>query len=99
MGWAIVVGCTKRQFQIVSLLEVSFKLEFLKINILQVVMFQNVFMDPKILKEKQIILFFSMSFGIFVSFQNKFLNLCFFPISYKCKYVISFEYVKIISRN
>jgi hypothetical protein len=32
-------------------------------------MFQNVFMDLKILKEKQIFLYFSMSFGIFVSFQ------------------------------
>jgi hypothetical protein len=32
-------------------------------------MFQNVLMDPKILKEKQIFLYFSMSFGIFVSFQ------------------------------
>jgi hypothetical protein len=44
---------------------------FLKINILQVVMFQNVFMDPKILKEKQITLLLSMSFGIFASFQKK----------------------------
>jgi len=53
-------------------------------------MFQNVFMDPKISKEKQIfLLFFSMSFGIFVSFQkNNNNNLCVFPISYKCKYVL-----------
>jgi len=34
-------------------------------------MFQNVFMDPKISKEEQISLFFSMFFGIFVSFQKK----------------------------
>jgi hypothetical protein len=39
MGWAIIVGCTKRQFQIANLLEVDLKLESLKINILQVVMF------------------------------------------------------------
>ncbi len=42
MGWAIVVGHTKRQFQIANLL---------KINTLQVVMFQIVLMDIKILKE------------------------------------------------
>jgi len=47
---------------------ISSRIFFLK-NILQVVMFQNVLMDPKILKEKQIFLYFSMSFGIFVSFQ------------------------------
>jgi hypothetical protein len=40
----------------------------LKKNILQI-MFQNVLMDPKILKNTQISLFFSMSFEIFVSFQ------------------------------
>jgi hypothetical protein len=34
-------------------------------------MFQNVLMDPKILNEKQIFLFFLMCFGIFVSFQKK----------------------------
>ncbi len=28
MGWAIVVGCTKRQFQIANLLEVDSKPEF-----------------------------------------------------------------------
>jgi len=30
VGWAIVIGCTKRQFQIANLLEVDSKLEFLK---------------------------------------------------------------------
>jgi hypothetical protein len=54
----MIVGCTKRQFQTENLLEVNSKLEFLKLNILQVVMFQNVLMDPKILKKKQISLFF-----------------------------------------
>jgi hypothetical protein len=34
----------------------------------EVVMFQNVIMNLKISKEKQISLFFSMSFGIFVFF-------------------------------
>jgi hypothetical protein len=67
--WVIVVGHTKSQFQIANLLEVDSKPEFLKINILQVIMFQNVLMDPKISKEKQISLIFSMSFGIFVSFK------------------------------
>jgi hypothetical protein len=56
-------------------------------GILQVVMFQNVLMDPKISKEKQISLFSSMSFEIFVSFQLK-KNLCVFLISYKYKYVL-----------
>jgi len=69
VGWAIVVGHTKRQFQIANLLEVDFKSKILKINILQVVMFQNVLMDLKISKDKQISLFFSISFGIFVSIQ------------------------------
>jgi hypothetical protein len=61
---------TKRLFQNVSLLVVDSKSEFLKINILQFVMFQNVLVDLKILKEKQISSFFSMYFGIFVSFQK-----------------------------
>jgi hypothetical protein len=51
VGWAIVIGCTKRQFQTTNLLEVDFKPIFFEINILQAVMFQDVFMDPKILKE------------------------------------------------
>ncbi len=66
MGWAIIVGRTKRQFQTTNLLKVNSKLN---LTILQVAMFQNVLMDPKILKEKQISLFLSMSFGIFVFFQ------------------------------
>jgi hypothetical protein len=53
-------------------------------------MFQNVFMDPKITKEKQIFFFLPMSFGIFVSFQKK-LNFCVFPISYTCLHVISYK--------
>jgi hypothetical protein len=66
VGWAIIVGRTKRQFQTTNLLKVNSKLN---LTILQVAMFQNVLMDPKILKEKQISLFLSMSFGIFVFFQ------------------------------
>jgi hypothetical protein len=54
-------------------------------------MFQNVLMDPKILKKKQISLFLSMSFDIFVSFQKKKLNHCVFPISYTCLHVISYK--------
>jgi len=66
VGWAIIVGRTKRQFQTTNLLKVDSKPN---LNILQVAMFQNVLMDLKILKEKQISLFLSMSFGIFVFFQ------------------------------
>ncbi len=51
-----------------GLFQINFKK---KKNILQVVMFQNVLMDPMILQEKQFFLFFSMSFEIFVSFQKK----------------------------
>jgi len=76
VGWAIVVGCTKRQFQTTNLLKVDSKAEFL-IIILQVVMFQNVLMDIKIYKKESFFIFF-----------NVFWNLCVFPISYKCKYVL-----------
>ncbi len=71
-------------------------------------MFQNVLMDPKILKEKKKSLFFSMFFGIIVSLPKKKLNFCIFSISYTCLHiislkckicVISFEYVEIISRD
>jgi hypothetical protein len=55
-------------------------------------MFQNILMDLKILKEKQISLFFSTFFGIFVSFQQKKLNHCVFPISYTCLHVISYKF-------
>jgi len=59
-------------------------------------MFQNVLMDPKISKEKEISLFFSMFFGIFVSFQKKKIEYlclsisctCLHVISYKCSYVL-----------
>jgi hypothetical protein len=66
-----------------------FQTIFLKINILQIVMFQNVFMNIKISKEKQI----SMSIEIFVSFQKKkriFVSFQFHThiSSYKCKYVL-----------
>jgi hypothetical protein len=63
VGWAVVVGCMKRPFQAASLLEVDSKPDFfIKKNIIQVVMFQNALMDPKISKEKKIFLFFPMSF-------------------------------------
>jgi hypothetical protein len=61
MGYSCIH--TKRQFQIANLLKIDFKFQIL---ILQVVMFQNVLMDLKISKEKQIPLLFSTSFGIFV---------------------------------
>jgi hypothetical protein len=58
VGWAIVVGHTKRQFQITNLLKVNFKPEFFKINILQFAMFQNVFMDSKISEVNKSFYFF-----------------------------------------
>ncbi len=95
MGWAKVVGHSKWQFQTTNLLEVDSETKILKINILQVAMFQNVLMDPNISKEKQISLFFSMFFGIFVSFQfHAHIYMWFHTI-----WVISFEYVEIISRD
>jgi hypothetical protein len=58
-------------------------------------MFQNVFMDPKISKRKQISLLFSISFGIFMSFQKNKNKLCLSNFihnlhvtSYKCKHVL-----------
>jgi hypothetical protein len=78
-GMSYCHNCTKRQFQTSNLLKVDSKLElFIYIYILQVVMFQNVLMDPKILKEKQISLFFF----------NVLWNLCVFLVSYTCLHVI-----------
>jgi len=51
------MGYSRRQFQNANLLEVDSGLEFLKINILQIVMFQNVLIDFKLSKEKKIFLF------------------------------------------
>jgi len=50
-------------------------------------MFQNVLIDPKVSKGKEISLLFSVSFGIFVSFRF-FIKIFVFSISYKCKYVL-----------
>jgi hypothetical protein len=66
VGWAIVVGCTKKQFQIANLLKVDSKPKSLKINILEVIMFQNVLMDLNILKEKQILFFFNVFWNLCV---------------------------------
>jgi hypothetical protein len=59
-------------------------------------MFQNVLMDPKILKEKQISLyFFQRLLESLCPFKNKLnhfvvpiLYTCLHVISYKCKYVL-----------
>ncbi len=67
----MVVGCTKRQFQTTNLLKVDSKPEFLKINILQVVMFQNVLMDLKILKEKQISFFLNFFWEFLCPLKKK----------------------------
>ncbi len=64
-----------------------FQTIFFKNKHLQVAMFQNVLMDPKILKEKQISLFFQCLLESLCHFPKK-INLCVFPISYKCKYVL-----------
>ncbi len=82
-----LIGHTKRQFQTAKFIRGQFQTGILKqTNILQVVMFQNVLMNLK-----QIFLFFSMSFLMFVcpfNFKN---NLCVFPIPYTCLYVISYK--------
>jgi hypothetical protein len=52
-------------------------------------------MDPKISKEKQISLFFSISFGIFVSFQKIIILLIFVSFQFHTN-VNAFEYVEII---
>jgi hypothetical protein len=85
----MVVGCTKRQFQTSNLLKVDSKPYFLKINNLLVVIFQNVLMDLKILKEKQIYLFFQCFLESLCPFKK--LNVCVFPISYPCLHVISYK--------
>jgi hypothetical protein len=55
-------------------------------------MFQNVFVDPKISKEKQIFLFFFNVFGNLCVFsKKKNWTLCVFPISYTCLHVISYK--------
>jgi hypothetical protein len=46
-----LMGYSRRQFQNANLLEVDSRLEFFKINILRIVMFQNVLIDFKISKE------------------------------------------------
>jgi hypothetical protein len=63
-------------------------------------------MDPKMLKEKQISLFVSMFFGIYVSFQKNIEYLCLSNFIHMFTYnfiqmwicIVSFEYVEIISR-
>jgi hypothetical protein len=67
----------KKKIANANLLEVDSKLKFLKNKHFTSYNVSNVVMDPKISKEKQISLFFSMSFGIFVSFQKKLESLCF----------------------
>jgi hypothetical protein len=51
-------------------------------------MFQNVLMDPKILKEKQISLFWQCLLESLCPFKKK-LNHCVFLISYTCLHAIS----------
>jgi hypothetical protein len=72
------MGYSHRSYKkiISNLLEIDFKLEFLKINISHVVMFQNVLMDSKILEEKQIFFFSQCLLEFFGRFKPKFEYLC-----------------------
>ncbi len=63
---------------------------FLKINILQVVMFQNVLMDPRYWKRNKALYFLKCLLESLCPFKKK-LNLCVFPISYTCLNVISYK--------
>jgi len=76
-----------KKFQTAHLLEVNSKLEFFKNKHLQVVMFQNDLMDPKMSKEKNKSLYFFQRFWN-LCVLSKEQNLCVFPISYKRKYVL-----------
>jgi hypothetical protein len=51
-------------------------------------MFQNVFMDPKISKKYKSLYFFQCLLESLCLFKKNSNNLCVFPISYKCKYVL-----------
>ncbi len=79
MGWAILIGHTKRQFQIANVLEVNFKpIFFLNKHFTNVTtcfkMFLWILSYRKKNKFQEI---FSMSFGSFMSFQKKkFESLC-----------------------
>jgi hypothetical protein len=88
VGWAIIVGHTKKQFQIANLVEVNSKPEFFKNKHFTNC---NVSKCHKILKEKQISLFFSMFLESLCSFKQIKLNLCVFPIPYTCLHVISYK--------
>jgi hypothetical protein len=70
VGWAIIIGHPKRQFQTTNLLEVDSKSEF----------FENKHFTscnvstcpyPKVSKEEHISLIFSMSFGSLCPFKKK----------------------------
>ncbi len=58
MGWVVIVGHTKKQFQTTNLFEVNSKLEFLKTKHLTNVKFQNVLMDLKVSGKKKSLYFF-----------------------------------------
>ncbi len=100
MGWAIIVGHTKRQFQTTSLLEVDSKSEFLKNKHFTS---YNVSKRPypkvsnhvshccdKLSKKKQYFYFFQCLLDLCV-FSNFKKNLCIFPIPYTCLHVISYK--------
>jgi hypothetical protein len=72
VGWVIIIGRTKRQLQITNLLKVNSKPIFLKINILQVGISQNVLIDPQISKEKQVFYFFQCLLESLCPFKKQF---------------------------
>ncbi len=73
MGWVIVIGCTKKQFQIANLFEVNSKLEILRTKHFTNVKFQNVLMGSQGIKRKiNLCIFFNVFWNLFVLSKNKF---------------------------
>jgi hypothetical protein len=76
VGWVIVVGHTKRQFKIANLLKVAPKLESPKNKHFTSCNVSKCPYGSQDIKRETNLLFFSMSFGIFVFFQKKLESLC-----------------------
>ncbi len=76
MGWAIVVGHTKRQFQIANLLEINSKPEFAKNKHFTSCNVSKCPYGSQDIKRETNLLLFAMFFGIFVFFQKKLEFLC-----------------------
>jgi hypothetical protein len=70
VGWVIVVGHTKRQFQIANLLKVDFRLESSKNKHFTSCNVSKCPYGSQDIKRETNHFFFPMSFGIFVFFQK-----------------------------